>query len=108
MKFFIGPVLATLFILSLFPFSINLIVNKDDSFGFDDSKFKRNLLFFLVALQFLPVLLGLGLMVAEDSSKADADIQMILAEQFIANFLFLLAALVVKFGNYQKQESDSF
>lgn len=106
MVFFVGPILATLFIFPLFAFSINLIINKDESFGYDDSSFKRKLLFVLMALQFVPTIVSLGLMVS--TSVPDGHSNMLLVEQFIANLLFLTSAMILKFGNYQKDDSDSF
>lgn len=105
MVFFVAPILATLFIFPLFAFSINLIIKKDESFGYDDSSFKRKLLFVLMALQFLPTIIGLGLMVS--TSVPNGHSNMLLVEQFIANMLFSTSAMVLKFGNYEKDD-DSF
>lgn len=107
LKFFVGPILATIFILPLFVFSINLIVGKDDSFGgFDDSSFKKKLLFVLMACQFIPIILSVGLMVAEKVPEGRS--QALLIEQLIATIFFLLSALILKFGNYEKDENSFY
>ena len=106
LKFFICPILASLFILPLFPFSIKLIVSKNDSFGYDNSSFKRKLLFGLLALQFLPVLVSVGLMIA--TKVPDDKSSVLIVEQLVANFLFLTAAMILKFGNYLRNEDDDY
>ena len=105
-KFFIGPILASLFIFTLFPFSIKLIVSNEDSFGYDDTSFKRKLLFGLMALQFVPVMLSIGFMAATDvpDDKANG----LLIEQLLANLLFLTAAMILKFGNYLRDDGDEY
>lgn len=104
-KYFIAPILATIFILPLFAFSINLIVGKNDSFGFDDSSFKRKLLFVLMAFQFIPLLVSVAFMMAETVPEGHS--QYLVIEQLIANVFLLFSALTLKFGNYQKDD-DSF
>lgn len=107
MLFFVPPILATLFILGLFPFSVNLITDQGDTFGADeDSHFKKRLLFIIISLQFLPSLISLGLMVGTTVPEGTSN--SLLVEQFISSLLFLTAALLLKFGNYHKQESEYF
>ena len=105
-KFFICPIMASLLIFPLFPFSINIIAPKDDSFGHEESGFKRKLLFGLLALQFIPLMLSIGFMV---TTEVPADKSgNLLVEQLVANFLFLTAALILKFGNYLRSDSDGY
>lgn len=104
-KYMVAPILATLFIFPLFPFSINLIVSKEESFG-DDTGFKRKVMFLLMALQFLPTILSVYLFANEvvpDNKNGG-----LLVEQLLANLLFLTSSMILKFGNYHKDESDSF
>lgn len=105
LKFFVSPILATIFIFPLFAFSVNLIVGNNESFGYDDSSFKRKLFFILMMCQFIPIIISVGLMVGETVPVGSS--QMLLIEQLIANLLFLLSSLTLKIGNYQKDE-DSF
>lgn len=109
MVFFIAPILASLFIVGLFPLSVNLITDKDEGFGADDdSRFKKRILFILMALQFVPTFTALGLMVSEAGKVPLGQSKAFLVEQFISSLLFLSASLLLKFGNYQTQESDFF
>lgn len=103
-KFYIPPILATLFIFPLFPFSINLITSNETSW-MDDSTCKRNLLFFLISLQFIPVLLSLEFTVVSWERVSSVNL---LIEHLIANILFLISSLLLKFGNYQKDEDSEF
>ena len=104
LKYFVAPILATIFIFPLFAFSVNLIVGKDDSFGFDDSSFKRKLLFILMMCQFIPIIISVGLMAMEVVPLGNS--RMLLIEQLIATLFFLLSALILKIGNYQKDENS--
>lgn len=104
LKYFVAPILATIFILPLFVFSINLIVGPNDSFGFDDLSFKRKLLFMLIACQFIPIILSVLLMAWETVPEGHS--RGLVVEQLIAAILFLLSAMILKFGNYQKDENS--
>ena len=100
--FYLPPILATLFLLPLFLFPINLIIEREEGFGDDEVKFRRNILFLLMALQFVPLIWAVGLICANDG-LVDSNI---LTTQLMANSFFLLSALVLKFGNYTKLESS--
>lgn len=101
--FYLPPILATLFLLPLFLFPINLIIEREEGgFGDDEVKFRRNILFLLMALQFVPLICAVGLICANDG-LVDSNI---LTTQLMANSFFLLSALVLKFGNYTKPESS--
>lgn len=102
--FLVPPILASLFILPLFPFSINLILDQDSGgFGDDGLGFRKKLLFLVMALQFVPALTALGLMICLTD-----DPQNLRIVQLIGNSCFLMAALTLKVGNYQKTDSESF
>lgn len=105
--FYLPPLLAILFLVPLLPFSVNLIVEKEESsFGDDEIKFRRNILFLLMALQFVPVLISIALTFAHEESEIGSNT---LALQILANVFFLFSSLWLKFGNYSKSESsDSF
>lgn len=104
--FYLPPLLAILFLVPLLPFSVNLIVEKEESsYGDDGIKLRRNILFLLMALQFAPVLASIGLAFGHDGSVSSDT----LALQILANVFFLFSTLWLKFGNYSKSESsDSF
>ena len=103
--FYLPPILATLFLITLFPFPVNLILEREDSFGDDEVKFRRNVLFLLMGLQFVPFLISIGLIFQNDGAVNSN----LLVIQMTANALFLQSSLILKFGNYTKAESsDSF
>lgn len=62
-------------------------------------------MFVLMACQFVPIILSVLLMVWEKVPEGHS--RAFLVEQLIATMFFLLSALILKFGNYQKDE-DSF
>ncbi len=101
--FLVPPILASIFILPLFPFSINLITDKDGGgFGEDETGFRKRLLFVLMGLQFVPALVSMALMLLLETENQDLRII-----QLLGNCSFMLAALVLKVGNHQKSD-DSF
>ena len=103
--FYIPPILAILFLVPLLPFSVNLILEREDSFGDDDVKFRRNVLFLLMGLQFVPVLISIWFVFLKEG-VVHPDTLLI---QLLASIYFLMSSLFLKFGNYRKAEnSDSF